>query len=83
LSRKQDSSGIKIVAEQVDSAPWVDIFGKNHPEKHMKLWDSFMNCMTCHLLTVFPNNAADTEWYYIGNGLKKSNRVQFGSSYNG
>ena len=34
-----------------------------------------MDCMMFHLLTVFPNNAAETKWYYISNGLKKPNRV--------
>jgi hypothetical protein len=31
---------------------------------------SFADCMMFHLLTVFPNNAAEQEWYYITNVLK-------------
>ena len=65
----------KIIAEQVDSGPCLDIFGKAHSEKCTKSWDSFMDCMTFHLLTVFSNDAAETEWYHISNGLKKHNRV--------
>jgi hypothetical protein len=28
-----------------------------------------------HLLTMFPNNAAEQEWYYIINVLKKPQRI--------
>ncbi len=36
---------------------------------------SFEDCVTFHLLTVFPNNAAEQERYYITNVLKKPQRV--------
>ena len=52
----------RIVEEQVDSAPWIDTFGKTHPERCTRLWDSFMDCMTFHLLMVFPTNSAEINW---------------------
>jgi hypothetical protein len=36
---------------------------------------SFDICAMLHLLTVFPNNTAKQEWYYITNVLKKPQRV--------
>jgi hypothetical protein len=36
---------------------------------------SFEDCVMFHLLTVFPNNAADQERYYIMNVLKKPQRI--------
>jgi hypothetical protein len=36
---------------------------------------SFENCVMFHLLTVFPNNVAEQERYYITNVLKKPQRV--------
>ena len=36
---------------------------------------SFDNCIMFHLLTVFPNNAAEQEKYYLSNVLKKPQRV--------
>ncbi len=36
---------------------------------------SFKDCVMFHLLTVFPNNAAEQERYYITNVLKKPQRV--------
>jgi hypothetical protein len=36
---------------------------------------SFEDCVMFHLLTVFPNNAAEQERYYITNVLKKPQRI--------
>ncbi len=37
--------------------------------------ESFNDCVMFHLLTVFPNNAAEQEKYYFSNVLKKLQRV--------
>ena len=37
--------------------------------------ESFDNCVMFHLLTVFPNNAAEQEKYYLSNVLKKPQQV--------
>jgi hypothetical protein len=37
--------------------------------------ESFSNCVMFHLLTVFPNNAAEQEKYYLLNVLKKPQSV--------
>ena len=34
-----------------------------------------MECVTFHLLSVFRSDAAETQRFYISNGLKKPNRV--------
>eukprot|EP00804_Cyclotella_cryptica_P019249 CCRYP_006145-RA/>CCRYP_006145-RA protein AED:0.47 eAED:0.41 QI:0/0/0/0.5/1/1/2/0/578 len=65
----------KIVSEQIDCSPWTDIYGEEHPEKREQSWGSFMECVSFHLLTVFRNDAAETQRFYISNGLKKPNRV--------
>ncbi len=39
------------------------------------LRESFNDCVLFHLLTVFPNNAAEQENYYLSNMLKKPQRV--------
>ena len=38
---------------------------------------SFEDCVTFHLLTVFPQDAADQERYYVNVHLKKPARVLF------
>ncbi len=65
----------KIVALQVDTAPWTDVRGKEQPKARVKSYLSFMDCVTLHLQTVFAKDAAEQEWYYISNILKKSQRV--------
>ena len=39
------------------------------------MWQSFMDCVTFHLLMVFRSDMAETQCFYISNGLKKPNRV--------
>ena len=54
---------------------WTDLFGVEHNEKQKRSWQSFMDCVTFHLLSVFQSDAAETQQFYISNGLKKPNRV--------
>ncbi len=63
----------KILGEQVEVAPWTDLFGIEHSEARGRMWQSFMDCVTFHLLTVFHSDAAETQRFYISNGLKKPN----------
>ncbi len=41
----------------------------------LQSWGSLIDCVYFHLLTVFHNDAAETQCFYISNGLKKPNRV--------
>ena len=63
------------IAEQIDCSPWKDLRGNVHNTPRSKTWDSFMECVTFHLLTVFCNDATEAQRYYISNGLKKPNWV--------
>lgn len=65
----------KIVEEQIDKVPYKNLQGVEVKEKQVKSWDSFETCVTFHLLTVFPNDAAEQQSYYITNTLKKPQRV--------
>ena len=65
----------KIRGEQIDVTPWTDLFGVKHTKEQKKSWQSFVDCVTFHLLTVFWSNAAKTQRFYISNRLKKPNRV--------
>jgi uncharacterized protein YukE len=75
LSEEARQPWNKILAEQIDCSPWKDLRGNVHNTPRSKTWDSFMECVTFHLLTVFRNDAAEAQRYYISNGLKKPNRV--------
>ena len=75
LSEEARQPWNKILAEQIDCSPWKDLRGNVHNTPRSKTWDSFKECVTFHLLTVFRNDAAEAQRYYISNGLKKPNRV--------
>ena len=53
----------------------MDLWGVEHTAPRSKTWDSFMECVMFHLLTVFHHDAAEAQRYYISNCLKKRNRL--------
>jgi hypothetical protein len=65
----------KIVMEQTESDPYVDLQVVSLEGPRGTSCKSFNNCVVFHLLTVFPNNAAEQEKYYITNLIKKPQRV--------
>jgi hypothetical protein len=60
----------KIVKEQTQSDPYTDLHGTKKGPRGL-LCKAFDDCMMFHLLTLFPNNAAEQERYYLTNVLKK------------
>jgi hypothetical protein len=65
----------KIVKEQMEADPFKDLQGMSRKGLRGLLRESFNNCVMFHLLTVFLNNAAEQEKYYLSNMLKKPQRV--------
>ncbi len=61
----------KIVREQTDMDPYKDLKGVSRKGPRGLSRESFDNYVMFHLLTVFPNNAAEQEKYYLSNVLKK------------
>ena len=65
----------KIVKEQTEADSFTDLQGVSRKGPRGLLRESFNHCVMFHLLTVFPNNAAEQEKYYLSNMLKKPQRV--------
>ncbi len=65
----------KIVQEQTNANPYTDLQGLTRKGPRGMSHKSFEDCVTFHLLTVFPNITAEQERYYIMNVLKKPQRV--------
>jgi hypothetical protein len=65
----------KIVREQTEADPYKDLQGVSKRGPRGLTRESFDECVMFHLLTVFPNNAAEQENYYLSNVLKKPQRV--------
>jgi hypothetical protein len=66
----------KIVQEQTNANPYTDLQGLTRKGPRGMSRKSFDDCVMFHLLTVFPNNAAEQERYYITNVLKKPQRIR-------
>ncbi len=75
LSLDAKYSWNKIVWEQTKADPFKDLHGMSRKGPRGLTWESFNDCIMFHLLTVFPNNAAEQEKYYLSNVLKKPQRV--------
>jgi hypothetical protein len=52
LLEKARQSWSKILMERIDCSPWKDLWGNVHNTPRSKIWDSFMECVIFHLLTV-------------------------------
>ena len=80
LSKNSRFRWDKIFSSQVGAAPWTDLQGNEHKKEHGKSMESFQDCITFHLLDMFPGDAAQQQRFYISNVLKKP-RVEQLSSY--
>jgi hypothetical protein len=65
----------KIVSEQTESDPYVNLQGDALEGPRGMSHKLFNDCVMFHLLTAFPINAAEQEKYYISNVLKKPQRI--------
>jgi hypothetical protein len=65
----------KIVVEQTESNPLVNLQGVSMKCPRGMLRELFNDCVMFHLLTAFPINASEQEKYYILNVLKKPQHV--------
>ena len=75
----------KIPVQQINYSSWKDLRGIVHNTPRSKTRDSFMECITFHMLVVFCNDAAEVQRYYISNCLKKPTEYSLGnpcSAYN-
>ncbi len=75
LSPKSKYAWNKIVVEQMESNPHVNLQGVSLEGPRGMSRESFNDCIMFHLLTAFPINAAEQEKYYISNVLKKPQHV--------
>jgi hypothetical protein len=75
LSPESKYAWNKIVSEQTESDPYVNLQGDMLQGPRGMLHQSFCDCVMFHLLTAFPINTAEQGKYYITNVLKKPQRI--------
>ncbi len=71
LSPESKYSWNKIIGEQMESDPYVNLQGDSLKGPRGMSHELFNNCVMFHLLTAFPINPAEPIKYYISNVLKK------------
>jgi hypothetical protein len=75
LSPESKNLRNKIVGEQTESEPFVNLQGDPLEGPRGMSRELFNDCVMFHLLTAFPINAAEQEKYYISNVLKKPQHI--------
>jgi hypothetical protein len=75
LSPKSKYTWNKIVVEQMEGNPYVNLQDVSLEGPRGMSCKSFTDCIMFHLFTAFPINAAEQEKYYISNVLKKPQHV--------
>ncbi len=75
LSPESKYAWNKIIIEQTERDPYVNLQGVSLEGPRGMSCESFNNCVMFHLLTAFPINAEEKEKYYISNVLKKPQRI--------
>jgi hypothetical protein len=75
LSPESKNAWNKIVSEQTESNPYVNLQGDSLQGPKGMSRQSFHDCVMIHLLTTSPINAAEQEKYYITHVLKKPQRI--------
>ncbi len=71
LSPESKYTWNKIVSEQTESNPFVNLQDVSLEGPRGMSRESFNNCVMFHLLTALPINVAEQEKYYVTNVLKK------------
>jgi hypothetical protein len=75
LSPESKYAWNKIVSEQTESDPYVNLQGDTLQGPRGMSRHSFLDCVMFHLLTAFPINTAEQEKYYTTNVLKKPQSI--------
>jgi hypothetical protein len=65
----------KIVKEMFNCATWIGINGKSNKGPRVRTWNSLMDCIELHKLTVLPADAAEKQRFYFQQVVRKPQRV--------
>jgi hypothetical protein len=65
----------KSVLEMHNKDPWVAVDGSLHKGPRERDWNSFLDCIELHKLTIFSCNVAELQRYYMQQHVRKPQRV--------
>ena len=64
-----------VVQEMHMKDPWVAVNGALNKGPRKKTWESILDCIELHKLTLFSYDATELQWYYMQQHIKKPERV--------
>jgi hypothetical protein len=65
----------KVVQEMHQKDPWVAVDGSLNQGPRKKTWESFLDCIKHHKLTIFYCDAPELQQYYMQQHVRKPQRV--------
>ena len=65
----------KVVQEMHQKDPWVAVNGSLNLGPCKKTWESFLDCIKLHKLTIFSCDAAELQRYYMQQHVRKPQRI--------
>ena len=65
----------KVVQEMHQKDPCVAVNGSLKKVPRKKTWESFLDCIKLHKLTIFSCDAAELQQYYMQQHVRKPQRV--------
>ncbi len=65
----------KTVIKMHNKDPWVAVDGSLHKGPHERDWNSFLDCVELHKLTIFSCDAAKLQRYYMQQHVRKPQQV--------
>jgi hypothetical protein len=65
----------KVVQEMHQKDPLVAVNRTLNKGPHKKTWESFLDCIELHKLTIFSWDAPELQWHYMQQHVRKPQRV--------
>ncbi len=65
----------KVVQEMHQKDPWVTVNGSLNSGPREKTWESFLDCIKLHKLTILSCDAAELQQYYMQQHVRKPQHV--------
>jgi hypothetical protein len=75
LSRDAQSQWDCVCRKMHKRDSWAAVIGQVTKGRRPRMWMSFLDCLELHKLMVFSANAAERQWFYIQQAVRKPQRA--------
>jgi hypothetical protein len=75
LSGNAQSQWDRVCRKMHEHDSWAAVNGQVTKGRHPRTWMSFLDCLELHKLAVFSADAAERQWFYIQQAVRKPQRA--------